>query len=120
MCRVRPPARRRERGDRRHSRSARYRAAPNPDRGRSVDRAARPNLHLREVDAAAAFTRKRREFEEAFAELEAVKLMDFAPPGIDEVFGMLSVLQSQDRYARLVVDTAPTGHALRLLETPEI
>src|SRR5262249_24880418 len=58
-------------------------------------------------------------------------LLDLAPPGIDELFGVvevLSALASPKRPARegggasydaIVVDTAPTGHALRLLETPD-
>jgi arsenite-transporting ATPase len=45
--------------------------------------------------------------------------MDLAPPGIDELFGVLSVLDARDHYDRIVVDTAPTGHALRLLEMPD-
>ena len=45
--------------------------------------------------------------------------MDLAPPGIDELFGMLSVVDARAAYDVIVVDTAPTGHALRLLEMPE-
>jgi arsenite-transporting ATPase len=44
--------------------------------------------------------------------------MNLAPPGIDELFGIRSVVDA--RTLRLiVVDTAPTGHALRLLELPD-
>jgi arsenite-transporting ATPase len=45
--------------------------------------------------------------------------MNLAPPGIDELFGVLSVVEARRAYDVIVVDTAPTGHALRLLETPE-
>ena len=45
--------------------------------------------------------------------------MDLAPPGIDELFGVLSVVDARAAYDVIVVDTAPTGHALRLLEMPE-
>jgi arsenite-transporting ATPase len=50
------------------------------------------------------------------------RLIDLAPPGIDELVGLLEVVDStEDRqYDALVVDTAPTGHLLRLLEMPEI
>jgi arsenite-transporting ATPase len=45
--------------------------------------------------------------------------MNLAPPGIDELFGILSVVDARAAYDVIVVDTAPTGHALRLLEMPE-
>src|SRR5262249_55047141 len=44
------------------------------------------------------------------------------PPGIDELFAILSVtaalLGPSPPYDLVVLDTAPTGHALRLLELP--
>ena len=45
--------------------------------------------------------------------------MNLAPPGIDELFGILSVVDARADYDVIVVDTAPTGHALRLLEMPD-
>jgi arsenite-transporting ATPase len=45
--------------------------------------------------------------------------MELAPPGIDELFGMLSIVDAADRHDLVVVDSAPTGHALRLLNMPE-
>ena len=45
--------------------------------------------------------------------------MHLAPPGIDELFGILSVVDARADYDVIVVDMAPTGHALRLLEMPE-
>jgi len=94
------------------------------------------NLHVRELDAAAAFAARRADLETAFAEVLATfsearphadgdarravaHLMDLAPPGIDELFGMLTVVEAQREYPLIVVDTAPTGHALRLLEMPD-
>jgi arsenite-transporting ATPase len=47
------------------------------------------------------------------------ELIDLAPPGIDELFGILSVVDARADYDVIVVDTAPTGHALRLLEMPD-
>jgi arsenite-transporting ATPase len=43
-------------------------------------------------------------------------LIDLSPPGLDEVFALLAVIDAVPRYGAVVVDTAPTGHALRLLE----
>jgi arsenite-transporting ATPase len=89
------------------------------------------NLHVREVDAAAALAVRRTSLEAALREIVASvggpdtsrqgvsDLLDLAPPGIDELFGMLSVVQAHGEYQRIVVDTAPTGHALRLLEMPD-
>ena len=48
------------------------------------------------------------------------ELVDLAPPGIDELLGVLSVLEARQTYDAVVVDTAPTGHALRLLEMPAL
>ena len=49
-------------------------------------------------------------------------LMDLAPPGLDELFAVLSVIEAllerEPPYDVVVLDTAPTGHALRLLEMP--
>jgi arsenite-transporting ATPase len=88
------------------------------------------NLHAREVDAAAAFAARRAGVEAALEEIAAAfgvpsgtrgmtELVDLAPPGIDELFGMLSVVDARAAYHTIVVDTAPTGHALRLLEMPD-
>jgi arsenite-transporting ATPase len=101
------------------------------DRAASIPGAPR-NLHVRELDAPAALAARRAGLEAALAEiagsqaadvasagLAAGGLMDLAPPGIDELFGMLTVVGAQHEYPLIVVDTAPTGHALRLLETPD-
>ncbi len=91
-----------------------------------------PNLAVRELDAAGALASRRAVLEGAFDEIAAAVgldgagaaigaagLMDLAPPGIDELFGILSVVEARSAYDVIVVDTAPTGHALRLLEMPE-
>ncbi len=94
------------------------------------------NLHVRELDASAELAARRADLEAALAEVmatfgdqkqdergsapEAVgRLMDLAPPGIDELFGVLTVVQAHREYPLIIVDTAPTGHALRLLEMPD-
>src|SRR5262249_34974841 len=100
------------------------------------------NLTIRELDAARAFAERRQQNELALGEVAsafgasaggesasgitvrgpsaaASRLIELAPPGIDELFGMLSVVEARDAYDLVVVDTAPTGHALRLLEMPD-
>ncbi len=49
------------------------------------------------------------------------ELLDLALPGIDEAMAVLRIekLLSADAYASIIVDTAPTGHTLRLFEMPE-
>ena len=51
---------------------------------------------------------------------EFVELLATPPPGIDELVALASVIQyaEADGYDKIVVDTAPTGHALRLLDLP--
>lgn len=48
------------------------------------------------------------------------ELLETAPPGADEIFGIMRLCSLLDDPARplLVVDTAPTGHFLRLLDLP--
>ena len=49
-------------------------------------------------------------------------LLGGAMPGADEAAAMQKLVEflDDDRFDRVVVDTAPTGHTLRLLELPEI
>jgi arsenite-transporting ATPase len=48
------------------------------------------------------------------------KLVDIAPPGADELFAItrLADLIADESLAGIIVDTAPTGHFLRLLDLP--
>jgi arsenite-transporting ATPase len=91
-----------------------------------------PNLAVRELDAAHALATRRAQFESALDEIAAAigveadravigtsELMRLAPPGIDELFGVLGVVDARAEYDVIIVDTAPTGHALRLLEMPQ-
>lgn len=50
------------------------------------------------------------------------ELLSLTPPGLDEVMAFLSVMDllDQDRYDRIVLDTAPSGHTLRFLEMPGV
>jgi len=49
------------------------------------------------------------------------QLIEVAPPGADELFAInrLADLASDDSIAETIVDTAPTGHFLRLLDLPK-
>ena len=99
------------------------------------------NMYVRELDAGAAFARVREQYGDAIdslfdrlmrgSALDAAfdrrimhALIDLAPPGLDELVAILEVTEalraSQDgeRYDIVVMDTAPSGHALRLLEMP--
>ncbi len=92
-----------------------------------------PNLKVRELDANRGFAHRRQRYRAAVDELFATlrggasfdapydravihDLIDLAPPGLDELFGLLGVIEALRRHDLVVVDTAPTGHALRLLE----
>jgi arsenite-transporting ATPase len=96
-----------------------------------------PALHVREIDAAAEMARLRDTYvaavDEAFARMARATggdraafrdLIDLAPPGIDEVIAIADVAEAlgdlAPAYDVVVTDTAPTGHALRLLQTPAV
>jgi arsenite-transporting ATPase len=50
------------------------------------------------------------------------QLLEISPPGADEMFALIRILELWDdpEIDRIVVDTAPTGHFLRLLELPQL
>ena len=50
------------------------------------------------------------------------RIMDLAPTGIDELMALAAVMDylALGSYDLLVLDAAPTGHLIRLLELPEI
>jgi arsenite-transporting ATPase len=108
------------------------------DEERAVE-GAPTGLRAREVDADRAFARLRGRYQQAVEETfesllrgsrfdvaydrEALRgLMDLAPPGLDELFAVLSIIEAllerRPPVDVVVLDTAPTGHALRLLEMP--
>jgi arsenite/tail-anchored protein-transporting ATPase len=96
-------------------------------------------LRARELDADGALDRTRERYRRAVAatfdalvggsrfdiayDRQALYgLMDLAPPGLDELFAVLAIVEAlrerRPPYGVVVLDTAPTGHALRLLEMP--
>lgn len=112
------------------------------DTARTVPRGPR-NLRVRHLDASIALTSLRRRCSRAIDALFAratgassfdvshdrrvmQSLLDLAPPGLDELAAILDVINLLDlertgpRGELVVMDTAPTGHAVRLLEMPEL
>ena len=96
-----------------------------------------PSLDVREIDAPLEMDRFRQKYvaavDEAFSRMARAagseqsafrELIDLAPPGIDEVIAIADVAETiadpRSPYDIVVIDTAPTGHALRLLQTPAV
>ncbi|MFI5242221.1 MAG: ArsA family ATPase, partial [Gemmatimonadales bacterium] len=97
-----------------------------------------PGLVARQADASAAFERLRTTYAERVDALFDTfagrgldvprdrrilrELLALAPPGIDELYALAALADAVDerRFARIIVDPAPTGHLLRLLEMPDI
>lgn len=95
------------------------------------------HLDAQEVNAEAEFDSVRRNFRQELAEFlqqalpqiditfdrEVMEhLLDLAPPGLDEIIALTSIIEhiDQGRYDMIIVDAAPSGHLLRLLEMPEL
>ena len=104
------------------------------------------NLRARELDASAAFAARKERYREALATafsglarsgrsgLDAPldravveRLLEATPPGLDELVAVAELTDAlvesgggDDSCGLVVLDTAPTGHALRLLEMPEL
>ena len=108
------------------------------------------NLVAREIDAAGEWRARREQFRDSAARLLEIgsarwsagltidraiveELFALAPPGMDEIIGILTILDAllagpplaaetdgtrKDRFDLVIVDSAPTGHTLRLLALP--
>ena len=90
-------------------------------------------LRARELDAGPSFDAWRGEHEKSIGgAIEAFtgdgagvgEILDLTPPGLDELIALATLLdtvvEGEEAYDLVVVDTAPTGHALRLLEMPDL
>ena len=109
---------------------------PIPDADTPIDGV--PRLLARQMDATAAFDRLRNDYA---ARVDALfdnllgsgvnldrdhaiarDLLALAPPGVDEVYALtlLSDALFAGTHERVIVDPAPTGHLLRLLEMPRL
>ncbi len=90
------------------------------------------NLALRELDPQESLARFKTRHEEHLRTIalrgtfldqgDVTRLLDLSVPGLDEVMALLEIvaLVKEGRYARIVVDTAPAGHTLRLLALPAL
>jgi arsenite-transporting ATPase len=96
-----------------------------------------PGLTAMEIDAQAEFGKLKaryaedlqrflesvsRGFDLTFDRVVLEKMMDLAPPGLDEIMALTRIMEflARDTYDLFVLDCAPTGHLIRLLELPEL
>ena len=90
------------------------------------------NLEVLELDAATSLNKFKARHEKVLEEIaergtfldeeDLQSLMDLSLPGMDELSAYLEIAEwlQQKRYHCIVIDTAPTGHTLRLLEMPDL
>ncbi len=90
------------------------------------------NLYALEISAEKAFSIFKSEYGEEIRKIldtstyldqeDIDSFLALSIPGIDEVMGFKTIvnLVEEEKYEKYVVDTAPTGHALRLLSLPKI
>ena len=98
---------------------------------------AAPGLWVMEMDATADFAALKNQYRKELAQFLSQlmpnidltfdrevmeRIMDLSPPGIDELMALAAVMDflTPAGYDLLVLDAAPTGHLIRLLELPEI
>ena len=97
-----------------------------------------PGLWARQADATAAFAEMQRAYRERVdalfdrligSGLDAAHdrkilqdLLALTPPGIDELYALATIGETlaEGRFRTVIIDPAPTGHLLRLLETPAL
>jgi arsenite-transporting ATPase len=96
-----------------------------------------PGLTAMEIDAQAEFGKLKAHYAEdierfiesfsggfdlTFDRVVLEKIMDMAPPGLDEIMALTRILEflTRDSYDLFVLDCAPTGHLIRLLELPDL
>jgi arsenite-transporting ATPase len=90
-------------------------------------------LRARQLDASAIFASMRDDYRHDVASVfESIglsgsleldrrvleSLWSIAPPGLDEIMAMLEIVDETASGDTLIIDSAPTGHFLRLLELP--
>lgn len=57
-----------------------------------------------------------------FSNEDIQEFFDLSLPGIDELMALVKIIDilDENKYDLLILDTAPTGHTIRLLELPEL
>lgn len=63
-----------------------------------------------------------RGFDLTFDRVVLERLMDLAPPGLDEIMALTRIMDflARSSYDLFILDCAPTGHLIRLLELPDL
>ncbi|MEI8356488.1 MAG: ArsA family ATPase, partial [Deltaproteobacteria bacterium] len=96
-----------------------------------------PGLWAMEMDATADFVALKKQYREELTQFLSQlmpnhdltfdrevmeRIMDLSPPGIDELMALTAMMYflTPENYDLLILDAAPTGHLVRLLELPEI
>lgn len=91
-----------------------------------------PNLWAMEIDAKIVLKEFKEEYGEDILDIlhkgtyledkEVEEMFELDIPGLDEVMGLKKITDFMDsqEYDLYIVDTAPTGHTLRLLALPEL
>ncbi len=96
-----------------------------------------PGLWAMEINAEAEFNRLKvryaddvsrflesvcRRFDLVFDRVVLERMLDLAPPGLDEVMALTRIMEflQHGSYDLFVLDCAATGHLIRLLELPEL
>lgn len=97
-----------------------------------------PGLWARQANATAAFAEMQKAYRQRVdavfdrligAGFDAVHdrkilqdLLALAPPGIDELYALATIGETlaEGQFDTIIIDPAPTGHLLRLLETPAL
>jgi arsenite-transporting ATPase len=96
-----------------------------------------PGLSAMEIDATAEFEKLKaryaedlkhfletvsRSFDLTFDRVVLERMLDLAPPGLDEVMALTRIMDfmARDSYDLFVLDCASTGHLIRLLEMPDL
>lgn len=89
-----------------------------------------PRLHIKELNAAADLAAFRARYDDQLREIarrgtfldqsDIDRFLFLSLPGLDELMAVLALSRqlSVDRYRTVLVDTAPSGHTLRLLALP--
>jgi len=90
------------------------------------------NLSALEINAEKALLEFKTEYEEEIRKIldtstnldqdDIESVFSLSIPGLDEVMGFKTIMDLMDegKFGKYIVDTAPTGHALRLLTMPQL
>jgi arsenite/tail-anchored protein-transporting ATPase len=96
-----------------------------------------PGLTAMEIDAPGEFAALKKHYQQdlqrflqtALANFDVPfdrqvmeRMLDLSPPGLDEIMALMQAMEflENGRYDIFILDSAPTGHLLRLLELPEL